>query len=176
MNATAFACCIHFAAVTAGHGRQKLYTTCSAASCFCMQALEQRGISPEGSDLIRHNLVVFREGEGALQVAHTPAHCWSMSSISVALIPTHAVQAVAQCLHSSTALLPIITTPSAPATCHTSLQPASTCPVWHLHSAFKAFPSTCQVHMSIQLHSHSTPALRCARIMQTGPVYNSNVL
>lgn len=33
-----------------------------------MQALELKGVSPEGSDLIRHNLVVFREGQGALQV------------------------------------------------------------------------------------------------------------
>lgn len=34
------------------------------------QALEHKGVSPEGSDLIRHNLVVFREGQGALQVCH----------------------------------------------------------------------------------------------------------
>ncbi|KAL3161442.1 hypothetical protein ABBQ32_010328 [Trebouxia sp. C0010 RCD-2024] len=33
-----------------------------------VKALELKGVSPEGSDLIRHNLVVFREGQGALQV------------------------------------------------------------------------------------------------------------
>lgn len=46
--------------------------TCLLTVCLTVltswQALEQRGVSPEGSDLIRHNLVVFKEGEGALQV------------------------------------------------------------------------------------------------------------
>ncbi len=37
----------------------------------CVQALEQRGVSPDGSDLIRHNMVVFQDGEGALQVSST---------------------------------------------------------------------------------------------------------
>lgn len=34
---------------------------------LCMQALEQRGVSSDSSDLLKHNLVVFRDGEGALQ-------------------------------------------------------------------------------------------------------------
>lgn len=28
----------------------------------------QRGVSPDSNDLIKHNLVVFRDGEAALQV------------------------------------------------------------------------------------------------------------
>lgn len=38
-----------------------------------MQALEQRGVSPDGNDLIRHNMVVFKDGEGALQVNVVPS-------------------------------------------------------------------------------------------------------
>ena len=59
------------------------FESCSSSSCHqslpytchllgLVQALEQRGVSPDGSDLIRHNLVVFREGEGALQVYLPP--------------------------------------------------------------------------------------------------------
>ena len=38
------------------------------AQLLILQALEQRGVSPDSSDLIKHNLVVFRDGEAALQV------------------------------------------------------------------------------------------------------------
>ena len=35
---------------------------------YFLQALEQQGISPDSNDLIRHNMVVFQDGEAALQV------------------------------------------------------------------------------------------------------------
>ena len=38
------------------------------AQSLILQALEQRGVSPDSNDLIKHNLVVFRDGEAALQV------------------------------------------------------------------------------------------------------------
>ena len=40
----------------------------NAGSINYLQALEQRGVSPDSNDLMKHNLVVFRDGEAALQV------------------------------------------------------------------------------------------------------------
>ena len=67
------------------HGHAQLHTLhCLNSSCTAVerqyvrkktpcnvmfiQALEQRGVSPDGNDLIRHNMMVFQDGEGALQV------------------------------------------------------------------------------------------------------------
>ena len=48
-----------------------------------MQALEQQGISPDSNDLIRHNMVVFQDGEAALQVWLNQLLDMSVSCITI---------------------------------------------------------------------------------------------
>ena len=51
--------------------RQNLYTDHVDAnvSCHCLQGLERQGVNISDNALVRHNLVVFRNGDSAMQVS-----------------------------------------------------------------------------------------------------------
>ena len=38
-------------------------------SCHCLQGLERQGVNISDNALVRHNLVVFRNGDSAMQVS-----------------------------------------------------------------------------------------------------------
>ena len=51
--------------------RQNLYTDHIDANvlCHCLQGLERQGVNTSDNALVRHNLVVFRNGDSAMQVS-----------------------------------------------------------------------------------------------------------
>ena len=56
----------------AGAGeKQVLYTdhVDSEVTCHCLQGLERQGVTISDNALVRHNLVVFRNGDSAMQVS-----------------------------------------------------------------------------------------------------------